>query len=76
MNNEQKIIKLCAEIMGVEENELSLETSRDELDEFDSLSIVQIIGEMEEVFQKHISEEALDHVKIEKIGDFLKLLED
>ena len=74
MTNEEKLIEICADVMSVDVAKLSLETNRDELGEFDSLAIIQIIAEMEDKFGVSISEEVLETAKIEKISDFLKLI--
>lgn len=75
MGNEEKLLNICADVMDLDVNTLTLETTRDELDEFDSLSIIQIIAEMEETFQCSIDESYLENVIIENIGDFLRLLQ-
>ncbi len=74
MNNETKLLEICAEIMGIDVGTLSLETSRDDLGEFDSLSVIQIIAEMEEQFDCTISEETIENVAINKIADFMQLI--
>ena len=74
MTNEEKICHICADVMGLEKASVTLTTSRNELSEFDSLSIIQVIAEMEDKFSCSISEECLNTVKIEKVEDFLKLL--
>ena len=75
MNREEKLLDICADVMNVDRGSITLKTSRNELGEFDSLSIIQILTEMEDLFQHSIKEETLQEVKIEKIGDFLHLLD-
>ncbi len=75
MNREEKLLDICADVMNVDRGSITLKTSRNELGEFDSLSIIQILTEMEDLFQQSIKEETLQEVKIEKIGDFLHLLD-
>ena len=74
MENNQKLLQICSEVMDVALDSITLDTTRDELDEFDSLAIVQILAEMEDSFGIRIAEGILDEVKIVCIGDFLKLL--
>ena len=74
MTNEEKIIAICADVIGVDASELSIDTVCEEQGDFDSLAIVMIIAEMSEVFEKNISNNLSD-IKIEKISDFLKLLD-
>lgn len=75
MNREEQLLDICADVMDVDRSTITLETTRGELGEFDSLSVIQILAEIEEVFQQPVKEETLRETKIEKIGDFLNLLE-
>lgn len=75
MTREEQLLDICADVMNVDRSAITCETTRGELGEFDSLSIIQILAEMEELFQQSIKEETLREAKIEKIGDFLNLLE-
>ena len=74
MENQKKLLEICAEVMDVELDSITLDTTREELDEFDSLAIVQVLAEMEDAFDIRIAEGILDEIKISSIGDFLKLL--
>ena len=74
MTNEEKLIEICADILGVDPEEISLDTECDENGDFDSLTIVMIIAEMQNVFGCTINEEMMKRVKIEKVADFLKLI--
>ena len=75
MNREEQLLDICADVMDVDRSTITLETTRGELGEFDSLSVIQILAEIEELFQQPVKEEILRETKIEKIGDFLNLLE-
>ncbi len=75
MNREEQLLDICADVMDVDRSTITLETTRGELGEFDSLSVIQILAEIEELFQQPVKEETLRETKIEKIGDFLNLLE-
>lgn len=50
MNREERLLDICADVMNVDRSTITLETTRKELEEFDSLSIVQILAELEEAF--------------------------
>ncbi|MBR0514245.1 MAG: acyl carrier protein [Clostridia bacterium] len=74
MNREEKLLEIAADILDVEKDELTLDSKREDIETFDSLSIVQIIAEMSDAFDVVIPDEKINEVKIEKIGDFLQLL--
>lgn len=75
MTKEEILIQICADVMDIDISTISLESTRDEIGEFDSLSIIQVIDEMEDRFGTPITKDVLDSVKIEKISDFLSLIE-
>ena len=75
MTREEKLIDICAEVLMVEPQKLSLDTTRDEVDTFDSLAIVMIVSELCNALQITVRSEKIDMTKIEKIADFLKLLD-
>ena len=72
MKNEEKLLDICAEVLFVDRDTLVIDEERDDLD---SLAILQIAAEMENVFDCVISEDKLKGFKIRKIADFLKLLD-
>ncbi len=62
-----KVKEIIAEQMGVEEDEISLETSfADDLDA-DSLDIFQIISELEDAFEIEFANEDAENIKT--VGD-------
>lgn len=63
----EKFIKFIAEILGVEPNEISLETKYGELAEWDSLMMMRLIMEIEEEYNCVIPIE--DAAKIKSIND-------
>ena len=74
MTNEDRLIKICADVLNVDPSEVSLETECGEGGDFDSLTIVMIIAEMQDTFGCTINEDTLKKIKIEKVSDFLKLI--
>lgn len=75
MTNEEKILSICADVLNVDVSELSMDTACEDCDDLDSLAVVMIISEMESQFGKTIKNTERDAVKIEKISDFLKLVD-
>ena len=71
MANEEKLLDICADVLCVDRDSITMDEEREDLD---SLAILQIASEMENVFDCVISEDALAGTKIKKIADFLKLL--
>lgn len=74
MTNEDRLIKICADVLNVDPSEVSLETECGEDGDFDSLTIVMIIAEIQDTFGCTINEDTLKKIKIEKVSDFLKLI--
>lgn len=64
---EKEFLKFVAEIMGVDESELSMETKYKEFEPWDSLMMMTLIMELE-------AEYDID-IPIERIGDY-KMLQD
>lgn len=73
MNRRNQLLDACADVMDVDT--ITLGITREELGEFDSLPIIQILVEMKGLFQQLIEEGLLQEVKIKKIRDFSSLLE-
>jgi len=71
-NNTQKLLGICSEILEIEVTELSLETSRLVMEEWDSLAHIRLIAEMEEIFNCEIPIDSI--TEIEKISDFLQYI--
>lgn len=75
MNYEEKLIAIVSEILDVPPEILSLETRRDQIADFDSLSVVMVIAEMCDAFGVTISDSRIGTTKLETVGDFLKLIQ-
>lgn len=67
-----KLLNLIIEVLEVNPEELSLETTREELEEWDSLGHIQLISEIENQFGVVIPFEEINEIKMVK--DFLKYL--
>lgn len=74
MNYENKLLDICAEVLDIDRDNLSLDTERNTIENFDSLAILQIVDEMCNLFGINVSEDALVNERIVKISDFLKLI--
>ncbi|MCI5936079.1 MAG: acyl carrier protein [Lachnospiraceae bacterium] len=69
----EKLTQLFREIFADENLILTLETSPNEIEEWDSLSQVLIVEEVEKTFQIKMD---LDEVfKIKNVGDLVKIIE-
>ena len=67
-----KVKGIIKEQLGVEESELSLESSFTDLDA-DSLDIVELVMSIEEEFNLEISDEEVE--KIKTVGDVVRYIE-
>jgi acyl carrier protein len=73
MTLEEKVIKLVMEQLDVTQEECVLDASFIDDLGADSLDLVELIMEMEEVFGVEISDEELEHIRsIKDVIDFLK----
>ena len=67
---EDKIIEIAASIFGMDPRKLSIESSRDETEKWDSLAHVMLIAEIEEQFGVSIPFEETGN--IHQLKDFLR----
>lgn len=73
MTLEEKVIKLVMEQLDVTQEECVLDASFIDDLGADSLDLVELIMEMEEVFSVEISDDELEHIRsIKDVIDFLK----
>ena len=72
MSKEEKLLQIFADVLDVKIENISLDTSRDDLEEWDSLAMVELIGEIEDKFSCNISFDDIDNCKI--VRDFVKYL--
>lgn len=68
---EQKIIEIMARILGVEIDEVELDTAIGDLPGWDSLHHLQIIAEIQDEFDIKYSQEEL--VELEDVSDLIAL---
>lgn len=69
----EKLLQTCAEVFCIDQEKLSIDTSQEDLEEWDSLAQVQLIAEIEEAFHCRIPFEKISRIK--KISDFLDYIE-
>ena len=67
---EDKIIEIAASIFEMDPRRLSIESSRDEIEKWDSLAHVMLIAEIEEQFGVSIPFEETGNIN--QLKDFLK----
>jgi len=72
MDMYSKIKKLISEQLGVDEANIALETSFEDM-EADSLDIVELIMALEEEFSLEIADEEVE--KIKSVGDVVRYIE-
>ncbi len=72
MDIQKKVKGLISEQLGVDEGELTLESSFEDLDA-DSLDIVELVMSLEEEFNLEISDEEVE--KIKTVGDVVRYIE-
>ena len=73
MNNKEKLKELIEDILLLEPDEYSLELNRDQVDTWDSLSVVSIAVGLEETFGYHPSPP--EATAIHSVNDVIELLE-
>lgn len=71
-NEELQIRKIFIKIFPVLSNSFNLDMSRNEFENWDSLTHMQLISEIEEDF--HLSFDMDDIIDIEKPRDFIKII--
>lgn len=71
---EAKLLDIVSKIIKVPPENLSLETSRQEVEGWDSFAQLYLISEIEERFNTVIPIEEI--TKIQKISDFMKFLKE
>lgn len=72
MSCEEKLLQIFAEVLDVENDSITLDTTRDDLEEWDSLAMVELVGEIEDKFSCNIPFDKIDECK--SIRDFIKYL--
>ena len=70
---EQKLLALFAEILDLEEESLLLDSSPDTIEEWDSLSTVQIVAEISQRFGCEIPFDKISELHC--IADYLKYID-
>lgn len=68
----EKLIGICCELF--EREDITIDSKRDEIAEWDSMTHVMLIAEIEESFKKQIPFEKID--KIKGVKDLYDLLEE
>jgi acyl carrier protein len=71
---EAKLLGIISNIIKVPQDRLSLETSRQDVESWDSFAQLYLISEIEEKFNTVIPIEEIS--KIHKISDFMKYLKE
>lgn len=72
MNNERKL-KLLAEVLDMEEDVITPEIKLSELDEWDSIALISFIAMMDDEFNKMIK--GSDVKKQKTVADLMNLME-
>lgn len=70
---EEKFIKFVAEIMDVNESEISMNTAYKQFSKWDSMMFLNIIMELEEMYNVSISIEAA--AKVQTLADLYKIVQ-
>lgn len=68
----EKLLQIFSNILQLDIKETDLDLSQNQVEEWDSLAQIQIVGEIEEEFGVTIPFEDIE--KISKLSDFLKYI--
>ncbi|KYH34810.1 acyl carrier protein [Clostridium tepidiprofundi DSM 19306] len=69
----EELINIIADVLGIDKKDITINSRRDEIEEWDSLAHIQIIAEIEEQFDVNLPFEKV--AEIEEISEFLKYIE-
>lgn len=68
----EKVIEICKEVFDINEEELGVDTTSEDIEEWDSLTHIEVISELETSFEiKFTMNEAKSVDSIGKIVDFV-----
>lgn len=69
---EEKLIGICAQVLNMDAQDLTMDSTYDAVDEWDSLAMVQMVSEIEGQFDCVIPFDDIEQIK--KISDFAKYI--
>lgn len=69
---EERLLDIFAEVLDVDVETLTMDSTRDDIEEWDSLAMVELVGEIEHAFECRIPFEDIENCHA--IKDFLKYL--
>lgn len=69
---EEKLIMTIADILGIDADDLDMDTMVEDVEEWDSLAMVEVIGEIEAEFDCSIPFAEVESIKC--VNDFMKYL--
>jgi acyl carrier protein len=69
---EEKLIQIATNVLDIKQENISLNSSREDIDEWDSLAHLNLIAEIEEQFGVKIPFEEIHEIR--KLSDFLKYI--
>ena len=73
MATEQEIIAMVAEAFSVEAADLTAESSRDEVEEWDSMGMLMLMAEFDERYGLVVEEKVL--AELETVADIIRLVQ-
>ncbi|HOL87441.1 MAG TPA: acyl carrier protein [Defluviitoga tunisiensis] len=71
---EDKILEIASKVFGVSKDNLSIESNRDDIHEWDSLAHLNLIAEMEEQLNITIPFEEIGNIR--SLKDFLRYFDE
>lgn len=69
----EKVRKICAEVFDCDESIIAQDSTEDDIEEWDSLTYITLIGELEEAFKIKFSMEEVMNAK--SIGELIHIME-
>ncbi|AUG56838.1 MAG TPA: acyl carrier protein [Acetivibrio sp.] len=70
----EKLIELMADVLNLDKESISLETTRENIPAWDSLNHIRLVAEVEEQLNIKIPFEKVPDIK--KVGDFLNYIKE
>lgn len=73
MATEKEIIEMIAEAFSIDPSSLTAESSRDDIEEWDSMGMLMLMAELDERYEMVVEEDVL--AELERVADIIALIQ-